>query len=255
MNQQEKATLFKKLHIKGNPLIIYNVWDLGSAHAVVDGGAKAIGTGSWSVAAVRGYDDGEKMPLTEVVDMTKHLTTHIDLPVTIDFEGGYAVEPENVAKNVSKLIESGAVGINFEDQKVGTDLLYDIKTQCLRINAIRNKAYEMEIPFFINARTDYFLKNPNPDDHEDLLPYTIERATAYAEAGANGFFVPGLMNKDLIAELCDKSPLPVNIMMKDGVPDVATLAKCGVARVSHGPFPYIKMMQTITENAKEAFSY
>lgn len=253
MNQIDKAKLFQNLHVKGDPLILYNIWDAGSAGAVMKAGAKAIATGSWSVAAAWGYADGEKMPLDIVVQVTRIIVDSTDAPVTIDFEGGYDTSPELAAINVGKIIKAGAVGINFEDQIVGSDRLYSIDDQVKRIKAIRKEADEMDVPFFINSRTDCFLKESDVEKHESLMNEAQERASAYAEAGASGYFVPGLMDDDLIADMCGSISLPVNIMMKPGVSQASILSKAGVSRISHGPFPYMALMDILTTRAEQEF--
>ncbi len=116
-SQQEKATLFTSLHVKGYPLILFNIWDAGSAQAVQDVGAKAIATGSWAVAAAHGFSDGEKLPLDLVLGNLRRIVKCVQLPVTLDLEGGYGQSPDAVAAVVTQAIEAGAVGINFEDQE------------------------------------------------------------------------------------------------------------------------------------------
>ncbi len=255
MNQKEKALLFNDLHVKGDPLILYNIWDAGSANAVLEASAKALATGSWSVAAAWGYTDGENIPLDVLAQVTARIVDFVDIPVTIDFEGGYDSLPEKVAENVSSIIGAGAVGINFEDQIVGTGDIYEIEDQCKRINAIRKKAEEQGIPFFINARTDYFLKASDANAHESLMGKVSDRAKAYADAGASGFFVPGLIDENLISEICELSSLPVNIMMKPGAPSVHKLAQLGVSRISHGPFPYLSLMDILKERASSELKF
>jgi 2-methylisocitrate lyase-like PEP mutase family enzyme len=129
MNQAEKAKAFGALHRKGNPVVLYNIWDAGTAKAVTDAGAKALATGSWSVAAAQGYGDGEKIPLEALVAVTRQITAVNDLPLSVDFEGAYSTEPAGAAANVAKLIDAGAVGINFEDRVVGGSGLHRSKSR------------------------------------------------------------------------------------------------------------------------------
>ena len=96
-SQIEHARAFRALHIKGDPVVLFNIWDPGSAKIVAGAGAKAIATGSWPVAAAFGYADGEKIPLDLVLDNIRRIVASVDLPVTMDIEGGYGVEPEIVA--------------------------------------------------------------------------------------------------------------------------------------------------------------
>lgn len=253
MNQNEKAKLFADLHRKGDPVILYNIWDAGSAAAVTEAGAEAIATGSWSVAAANGFADGEKLPRDVLISAAKAIVAATALPVTIDFEGAYANDPATAAANVALISDAGAVGINFEDQIVGGTGLHAVADQSARIAAIRAMADARGLAFFINARTDLFLKEKDPSRHAGLIDEALARADAYARAGASGLFVPGLADPDLIRAVCAATPLPVNIMMRAGVPDVAVLAQCGVARISHGPYPYIAMMERLKEGARAAF--
>ncbi len=247
MSQAEKARRFADLHVPGSPLVLYNIWDSGGAKAIVGAGAEAVATGSWSVAAAQGYPDGQAIPLDLHLQIVERIAATVDVPVTMDFEGGYAEAPEGVTANTTRVIATGAVGINFEDQIVGGDGLHAPEVQCERIAAVRRAADEADVPLFVNARTDLFLKQRDRGRHPDLLAETKDRAAAYAEAGASGFFAPGLVAPDLIAALCETAPLPVNIMMMDGAPSIEALASTGVARISFGPGPYFQAMAGLAE--------
>ena len=132
-DQNSRATVFRSLHVKGDPVVLFNVWDPGSAKIVAAAGAKAIATGSWPVAAAFGYGDGEKIPLDLALDNIGRIVEAVDLPVTMDLEGGYGAEPEVVARTVRRAIDAGAIGFNFEDQVVGGEGLHDIAVQAKRI--------------------------------------------------------------------------------------------------------------------------
>ncbi|MEO1611169.1 MAG: isocitrate lyase/phosphoenolpyruvate mutase family protein, partial [Pseudomonadota bacterium] len=119
MSQSEKAARFAALHREGDPVVLYNIWDAGGAKALAEAGAPAVATGSWSVAAAHGYGDGEAIPLDLVLTIVGRIAATVDIPLTVDFEGAYAVDPSEAAENVRKLIRAGAVGINFEDRIVG----------------------------------------------------------------------------------------------------------------------------------------
>lgn len=250
MNQIEKAKYFASCHVKGKPVVLFNIWDAGGAQAVEKAGAKAVATGSWSVAAAHGYTDGEVIPLDLVEVIAGRICASTQLPVTIDFEGGYAEKPNEVALNVQRIIRAGAVGINFEDQIVNGNGLYELPTQRKRISAIREAAIQLDVPLFINARTDLFLQAEASVDHADLIGSAKERADEYENAGASGLFFPGLIDENLIAEVCEHTNLPVNVMMMDGAPSIGKLADVGVSRVSFGPSPYFQAMNTLSEQAK-----
>ncbi len=246
MNQSEKAALFAGLHVKGNPLILYNAWDAGSAKSILNAGSKAIATSSWSMAEAQGYRDGEAIPLNFVEQIVARIAGTIDAPVTVDFEGGYSGDDGLLAENVARLLDLGVIGINFEDRVVQGAGLYPVDRQARRIAAIRDVAKKKGIDLFINARTDLFLGQKG--DPAQSIGDARQRAKAYADAGASGFFVPGLVDDGLIGRLCDGVPLPVNVMDMDGLPSAARLSDLGVARLSYGPTPYIRAMQALRED-------
>lgn len=252
-DQAETARAFAALHVPGDPLVLFNAWDAGSAKAIAAAGAKAIATGSWSVAAAQGYDDGEQIPLDQLTATLQRIVATVALPVSLDFEGGYAVDADGLTRNTAAVIAAGAVGVNFEDQIVGGEGLYAVADQAARVAAVRAAADAAGAPLYINARTDLFLKSKPADHDAALLDAALERARAYADAGASGFFAPFLGDEALIARLCEACPLPVNVMAAGHVPSTARLAELGVARVSYGPRPYRQAMAFLEDAAAEAF--
>lgn len=250
--QVNKAERFQALHAKANPVVLFNIWDPGSASAVAEAGAKAIATGSWPVAAAHGYPDGEIIPLDMALDNARRIVAAVELPVSIDLEGCYGSAPDIVTETVAAALATGAVGFNFEDQVVGGEGFHAIEDQALRIAAARSAADAANIPAFINARTDLFLKTPVAGYDQPTLDAALERARAYEQAGASGFFAPGLADEKLIEKLCAGTSLPVNILARPGGPEKHRLAELGVARISHGPGPYRQMMTNLTEAAKKA---
>lgn len=242
---------FACLHVPGQPLIVFNVWDAGSAQAVARAGAKAIATSSASVAEANGLADGQEVAMDFAIANAKRIIAAVDLPVTIDFEGAYATDVESVERNAGLLPAMGAIGCNFEDQIVGTDELYSMEEQARRIAAVRRAVGP---DFFINARTDVFMKAPMDTHDTALVDYALERARAYADAGANGFFVPLLADLKLLDLICAKSPLPVNFMTFPGCPSNEDVAATGIARISYGPFPYRDLMKQLESAAKTAIS-
>ncbi|SCW64185.1 2-Methylisocitrate lyase, PEP mutase family [Paenibacillus tianmuensis] len=255
MNKQlEQAQIFHDLHRSGNPLILVNAWDAGSARVVQEAGARAIATGSWSVAAAHGYDDGEKLPFDLVLSNLQRIRNSVDVPITIDIEGGYGRSPEIVKENVIKIIDCGAVGINLEDQWMDGSGLYSVEEQTLRIAAVRDAAEHTSIPLFINARTDIFFQAAAHEYDDTYVEAALRRARAYAEAGAHGIFVPGLCNEKYIERLCRQSPIPVNVMISPESPSLQRLAALGVARISYGPHPYLLMMDALKQASARAIA-
>lgn len=251
MNQHH-ARRFNDLHSKGKPLTLFNIWDTGSAKAVADAGAEAVATGSWSVAAAHGFSDGEALPLELMLENLGRIVASVDLPVSCDVESGYGSQPATVAETITKIIAAGAVGVNLEDQLIGGEGLYPLADQCARLRAARDAAESAGVPLFINARTDIFLKRDPADHNQGALEEALNRAEAYADAGADGFFVPGLADAENIGTLCRGTPLPVNVMVSPNTPPPEQLANLGVARVSYGPGPYRQVVEALTEAARAA---
>jgi 2-methylisocitrate lyase-like PEP mutase family enzyme len=245
-----KADDFRKLHSPGHPLVLFNIWDPGSAKVVARAGARAIATGSWCVAAANGFGDGERIPLDLVIDNLARIVRATVLPVTVDIESGFGKSPAEVAHTIGRTIEAGAVGCNLEDSFPENGKLREVSEQVARIRAARMRADQSGIPYFINARTDVFFQT-SPEEHEEaMLGAAIHRAAAYAAAGADGIFVPGLHNFALISRLAAASPVPLNIMVSEFTPNLEVLSQAGVARVSHGPGPYMELMKTFERMAR-----
>lgn len=240
---------FAALHVPGDPVILYNIWDVGSALAVVKAGVKALATGSHPVADANGWPDGQKVPIEFALANAKRIIDAVELPLTVDFEGGYAIEPEEVADNVSRLAGTGTVGCNFEDQVIGGEGLHPLDLQVRRIEGIRRAVGDQ---FFINARTDLFLKTQTYDDA--LIDQVVERGKAFADAGSSGFFVPRLADPQQIERVVREVPLPLNVIAFPGAPDKSVWASAGVARISHGPFPHRALMATLEDMARQAIN-
>ena len=238
---------FAALHVSGDPVILYNIWDVGSALAVVEAGAAALATGSHPVADANGWPDGQQVPLDFVFANARRIVGAVNIPLTVDFESAYSTDPAEGAENVTRLKETGAVGCNFEDQVIGGDGVQPLDVQARRIRAIREA---VGADFFINARTDLFLKTQTYDDA--LVEQVIERGKAFADAGASGFFVPRLADPAQIERVVAAVPLPLNVIAFPGAPDKKIWADAGVARISHGPFPHRALMAKLTEMAREA---
>ena len=244
-----KFAIFAALHVPGDPVVLYNVWDAGSARAVAAAGAKALATGSHPVADANGWPDGEQVPLDFALANAARVIGTVDLPVSVDFEGAYSVDPEANGANLVRLAATGAVGCNFEDQVVGGEGLHPLALQVRRIAAMRKAVGD---GFFINARTDLLLKAKDTDDA--LIGEVIERGKAFADAGASGFFVPRIADPRHIEWVVKAVPLPLNAIAFPGAPAKAVWAAAGVARISHGPFPHRALMKQLEEAARAAIS-
>ena len=250
MVEPSRFETFAALHVPGDPVILYNIWDVGSALAVVKAGARALATGSHPVGDASGFGDAQQVPLDFVFANARRIVDAIGpLPLTVDFEGAYSAEPGEGGANVARLKESGAVGCNFEDQQVRGEGVHPLDLQCRRIGAIRDA---VGVDFFINARTDLFLKASGHGDR--LVDEVIERGKAFAGAGASGFFVPRLADPRQIERVVREVPLPLNVIAFPGAPPKADWAAAGVARISHGPFPHRALMVQLEEAARAALN-
>ena len=248
MSQHVKAETFRSLHGGATPLFLFNTWDAGSTQAVVRAGATAIATSSWAIAAAHGVKDGEKLPLATVLNVVRQIVESTTLPVTVDLESGYGDDAAAVGETIRLSIEAGSVGCNLEDSEPSSGNLRSPADAAQRLMAARRAADASCPGYFINARTDVFLRNVGND--AAMISEVIERAKLYAEAGANGLFVPGLTNLELIREISSAMPLPLNIMRSNEELAVSDLTGAGVKRISHGPYPYLLAMEALARAAR-----
>jgi 2-methylisocitrate lyase-like PEP mutase family enzyme len=245
--QQQHAETFHALHRTGDPLVLFNAWDVATARAIARS-FPAIATSSGAVAAALGYADGENVPLDMVAGLVSRITAAVPVPLSIDLEAGYGDTPDAAANAAARIVQAGAVGINIEDGLFGGQRqLVSPELHAARIRAVRDTAQKLGVRLFINARTDPFLlKFGSPDQ---CLSEAARRAEIYAAAGADGIFVPGLTDIALVGSFVRRTPLPVNIMVTQGVPEIEDLARAGVRRVSLGPWPMLAAMRVIGQAA------
>lgn len=244
----DKLKAFRALHVPGDPLVLFNIWDAGSARAVAGAGAKAIATGSYGVAEAQGFKDGETFAIEDALRNLERIVSATDLPVTLDFESGYGATPDEVGASVRRARNAGAAGINMEDRMPGETVLLPLADAADRVAAAA------ESGLFVNARCDVY-RGISPEDYgQHLIDTVLERANAYARAGAGGLFVPFLGDHPTIAKICGASPLPVNILWGPGRGTRAELAGLGVARISYGHGPWAAAMSWLAEQARAVFA-
>ncbi|HOB14374.1 MAG TPA: isocitrate lyase/phosphoenolpyruvate mutase family protein [Novosphingobium sp.] len=240
----DKIAAFKALHVPGDPLMLFNIWDAGSAKAVAGAGAKAIATGSYGVAEAQGFKDGETFSIDDALRNLERIVSVTDLPVTLDFESGYGANPADVETSVRRALATGAAGINMEDRMPGEAALLPVDEAAERVGAAAASG------LFVNARTDVY-RGIKPEDYgSHLIEAVLERAEAYARSGASGLFVPFLGDHPTIAAICAGSPLPVNILWGPGRGTRDELAACGVARISYGHGPWAAAMEWLAGQAR-----
>ena len=225
MHQYE---LFKELHNQPEPLLLGNVWDVISAKVLESKGFKALGTSSAALARTLGYEDGEQIPFELLLKMVERIISNIHVPLSVDMEGGYSRDIEQIIQNIDKLYELGVVGINIEDSvKAEKPYMLSADDFTKILSSIREHFEAKNMKMFINARTDaYVLKLPDP------LSETIERIRGYENAGASGIFVPFLSDKDEIKKIVESTKLPVNIFALPQLPTFTELSKLGIKRIS-----------------------
>jgi 2-methylisocitrate lyase-like PEP mutase family enzyme len=226
--QAEKAEVLRSLHVPGDPLIVTNVWDAVTARIVAGvPGVRAIASASHSVSYAHGVEDGEGMTIDQALTAAREIVGAVDLPVTIDFEKGYATDPGAVDVNVRRLIQTGAVGLNLEDSADGSSL-FPLELAAERVAAARRAGASSAVPLVINARVDALVRG---SDWADM----VARAGAYLEAGADCIFVLGLGNEDQVARALAEIDGKVSVISGATSVPLRRLAELGVSRVSFGP--------------------
>lgn len=218
------AEIFRGLHTGPDLLILPNCWDAGSARVIETLGARAVATTSAGLCWSHGYADGHHLPVEFLITTVKEITRVISIPLSCDFEGGYADDPATVGENVAKVIDAGAVGINIEDG--GGDPL----VLAAKIEAVRKAADRAGVPLFINARTDIYLRKLA--EGEAAVAEVLRRTALYKAAGADGLFAAGIVVPGEIVIVAAECGLPLNVMSKPGLPDGRALRTLGARRIS-----------------------
>jgi 2-methylisocitrate lyase-like PEP mutase family enzyme len=220
-------TKSKFRHLHDDFLLLPNAWDAGSARLIESLGAAAIATTSAGVAWSRGYADGNALPLEALLIVAREIVRIIDVPLTVDIEGGYSSDPATVAKVVTGVVDAGAVGINIEDGADSPELL------CAKIEAARKSAERVGVDLFVNVRTDVFLRDIATG--AAAIEEVLRRAELYRAASGDGLFVPGLSEAPAINTIVKAiHPMPLNVMLVPDLPNIASLQKLGVRRLSAG---------------------
>ena len=226
---------FKNLHQQSTPFIVGNVWDAHSAQLAEKAGFQGLGTSSHAIANALGYADGQKISVDEILFMVDRIVKAVKIPVSVDFEAGYSSDPEEVAAYVKQLVDVGVVGINLEDGVVkdGERRMEDPKILAHKIKAIKAVT-----SVFINARADTYTT-----EHSDALNESIRRANQYAEAGADGIFIPLIEKEDDIKAVLTAISLPLNVFATPKLPNYDSLGALGVKRISYGAKWYEQLVE------------
>jgi 2-methylisocitrate lyase-like PEP mutase family enzyme len=224
--QRARATTFRALHEPGNLVVLPNAWDAASARLAEELGAKAIATSSASLAWSHGYPDGQAVPTATILAAVAEIIRVVRVPVSVDSEAGYSDDPARVADHICALADLGAAGINLEDAKAPAELL------AAKITAIKAALSAKGRDVFVNARCDVFLHKLTPP--ETALDESIARGNRYLDAGADGLFVPAMVDLAQLRAVANSVALPLNAMVVTTLPPIAALKAAGVRRVSAG---------------------
>jgi 2-methylisocitrate lyase-like PEP mutase family enzyme len=231
---ESRCDLLRSLHVPGTPLVLPNAWDVASARAVAAAGFPVVATTSAGVAASLGYEDHERAPADEMLAAAGRIAGAVAVPVTVDAEAGYGMEPADLVAALKKM---GAAGCNLEDTNHATGELRDPVEHAAWLRAVREATSEQSYPLVINARIDVFLSalafGSDTGSQAELVSEAIRRAHAYAEAGVDCVFPVGLWERDALAAFISEAPGPVNVLRIPPAPPQAELAELGVARVSY----------------------
>jgi 2-methylisocitrate lyase-like PEP mutase family enzyme len=243
--RESRCERLRSLHVPGAPLLLPNAWDVASARAVTAAGFPVVATSSGAVARSLGYEDHERAPRDEMLAVATRIARGVDVPVTVDLEAGYSLEP---AELVDTLATMGVAGCNLEDTDHANGRLREMTDHAAWLRAVRDAASARGYGLVINARIDVFLAGaraqPEAGHQIDHVDEALRRAHAYAEAGADCVFPIVLWEPDALAAFVAQAPTAVNILRIPPAPSEAELADLGVARVSYGHLLHSEAMDT-----------
>lgn len=255
--QKKKVENFLSLHKDEKMLLLPNIWDPIGARILEAKGFPAVATASAAISSSLGYKDGEKIKFETHLEIIRRIADAVQIPVTADIESGYSTDISGLKKNIDLLIDTGAVGINIEDNTGVEGELRNIDEQCNRISAARETAKNRGVYLVINARTDCFLSKVNKPKSE-LIAETIKRADAFTEAGADCIYPVGVLDLDTVKTLREEIKSPINILGSAKSVPLKTLQQIGINRVSFGPFIFrslLKKFSDIVDEISELGSY
>lgn len=241
MSQAAKAKQLLSLHNNGNLLILPNVWNPIGARMLEAKGFSAVATASAAIAESMGYSDGEQIKLDTMLEMVARIVRSVDVPVTADFEAGYSDSIEGLQENISRLLDTGAVGINFEDSFDDSSHLRPVTEQVERIEAVREAADQKGIHLVINARADSFFAKGFSSE-EERIEDVVTRLNAYAQAGADCVYPVGRGDKETLQILRKRISAPINVLATAKTASLKELQTLGINRVSFGPYLFRSLL-------------
>jgi 2-methylisocitrate lyase-like PEP mutase family enzyme len=239
---ERRCDRLRSLHVPGTPLVLANVWDVASARAVVAAGFPVVATSSGAVAATLGYEDQEGAPAEEMLAAAERIAKSIDVPVTVDAEAGYGLNPDDL---VDALQRAGAAGCNLEDTDHSSGRLVDPARHADRLAAVRKAAADRNYGLVINARVDVFLADRGAKPQSELVDQAVARARSYRSAGVDCVYPIFLSDQDAITAFVQAVEAPVNILALPQAPSMGRLAELGVARISYGSLIHNRSMDDL----------
>jgi len=243
------ADAFFALHGRGTPFVLPNAWDPPSACVYERAGFPAVATSSAAMAWTLGYADGEAVDTAELFAAIARLVRAVGVPVSADLEAGFGATPAAVVHTFERALSTGVVGANLEDYDNAARDVLPIDDAVVRIRAVRARADALRVRFFVNARTDILLHGLGPV--ETRVDRTIERLRAFAAAGADGVFAPGVSDAPTIERIARAVDAPLNVLVTAQTPSLAELARCGVARVTVGSSPMRRTLGVLATLAQQ----
>lgn len=249
----QRRRAFRALHAGPAIVVMPNAWDVVSARVYEEAGFPAVATSSAGLANAFGYPDGSAFDVNVHLEALERIARALGVPLSADVENGYAADTASLSAFIERLAATGVAGYNLEDVRSGSDL-YPVAEAAERVRAARAAAPDL----FLNARTDVYLARVGPP--ESRFDATAERLRAFADAGADGVFVPGVMDANTIAKLAAATPLPLNVLAGPDTPPAAELRRLGARRVSVGSAPMrrtLGVLRAIAHELRDAgtFSY
>jgi 2-methylisocitrate lyase-like PEP mutase family enzyme len=241
MSQAAKAQHLLSLHTNGTLLILPNVWNPIGARMLEAKGYSAVATASAAIAESMGYSDGEQIKLDTMLEMVTRIVRSVDVPVTADFEAGYSDTIEGLQENISKLLDTGAVGLNFEDSFDDSSYLRPVSEQVERIKVVREVAKRRGIHLVINARADSFFAEGFSSD-EERIEDVVTRLSAYTKAGADCVYPVGRGDKETLKILRKRISAPINVLATAKTAGLKDLQELGINRVSFGPYIFRSLL-------------
>jgi len=241
---------FSQLHEGSTPLLLGNIWDVNSAKIFEANGYKAIGVSSQALSNTFGYDDGENLPFEMLLQVAKRVVEVVNIPFSVDMEGGYSRTTAGIIDNINKLHDAGIAGINLEDTIAGaTRQLQPVAEFQRTLSAVADHISRNNLQLFLNIRTDGFLLGMPTALNETLI-----RIKSYESGGANGIFAPCITSSTDIKAVVNSTRLPINVMCMPDLPGFEELRLLGVKRISMGPFLFNKVYDNAGKLAKKVIS-